>query len=165
VFTLEVVLGKSMSLSSTTLARRALFITSILALAGSGLGVIGIVKGNVAGMEAPLVRRGCLCGRCRQRRFYASLICHRQVLQPFPVASLRAAVRFSTLLAGRIPTIGGKPLRSSGRRTTRGATVALTTVATHTNSERRTTDRIAADLQSESRIRVCTCLRHAGLFY
>jgi hypothetical protein len=41
--------------SSKTLARRALLTTSILAIAGSGLGVIGIVKGTVAGMEAALV--------------------------------------------------------------------------------------------------------------
>jgi signal transduction histidine kinase len=44
-----------MSLPSATLARRALLTTSILSLAGSVLGVIGIVKGNVVGMEAPFV--------------------------------------------------------------------------------------------------------------
>jgi signal transduction histidine kinase len=42
-------------LSSIILARRALLTTSILALVGSGLGVLGIVKGTVAGLEALLV--------------------------------------------------------------------------------------------------------------
>jgi diguanylate cyclase (GGDEF)-like protein/PAS domain S-box-containing protein len=41
--------------SSDTLAYRALLITGVLALAGSGLGVIGILFGNVAGTERVLV--------------------------------------------------------------------------------------------------------------
>lgn len=44
--------------SSSTLARRALVITSILALAGSGLGVAGIPLKFVSGVEALLVMSG-----------------------------------------------------------------------------------------------------------
>ena len=42
-------------LSSTALARRALFVTAIMAFAGSCLGLMGIVKGTVVGQEAVLI--------------------------------------------------------------------------------------------------------------
>jgi hypothetical protein len=42
-------------LSSRALARRALLITAILAISGSGLGVIGILRGTVFGLEIPLI--------------------------------------------------------------------------------------------------------------
>jgi signal transduction histidine kinase len=41
--------------SSTALARRALLITSILAMAGSGLGVVAILQGTVARAEGALI--------------------------------------------------------------------------------------------------------------
>jgi two-component system, sensor histidine kinase and response regulator len=41
--------------SSTALARRALLVTASFTVAGSGLGVIGILQGTVAGLEAALI--------------------------------------------------------------------------------------------------------------
>ena len=70
--------------SSSVLARRALLITAVMSMAGSGLGIIGIVQGTVRGVESLLV---ISCALFAAGTLFTLLVCRNVALQTVATTS------------------------------------------------------------------------------